>query len=149
MIGLVVNDRQWMTRLLYMMIKQVSCPRKTRSSNDCQIMKITRWKNPLKIPHHDWREPFSSFMILRRITNACYNSSSNESLDILLMNLRKEGFGPMNGSFDVNFNESKEGKLDGHFLFREFEKVVKKTPYTYLWIFIEPEQVFSFRCFYF
>jgi hypothetical protein len=54
------------------------------------------------------------------------------------MNLRKEGFGPMNGSFDVNFNESKEGKLDGLFLFREFEKVIKKTLYTYLWIFLEP-----------
>jgi hypothetical protein len=44
----------------------------------------------------------------------------------------------MNGSFDVNFNESKEGKLDGLFLFREFEKVIKKTLYTYLWIFLEP-----------
>jgi hypothetical protein len=52
----------------------------------------------------------------------------DESLDILLTNLRKEGFGPMCGSFDVKFNESKEGKLDGLFMFRESEKVVKKTP---------------------
>jgi hypothetical protein len=69
---------------------------------------------------------------LRRIIDAHYSSSSDESLNILLTNLRKEGFGPMNGSFDVNFNESKEGKIDGLFLFRESEKVVNKTPYTYL-----------------
>jgi hypothetical protein len=62
------------------------------------------------------------------ITDAQYSSFGDESLDILLTNLRKEGFGPMIGSFDVNFYDSKEGKLDGLFVFRESEKVVKKTP---------------------
>jgi hypothetical protein len=90
-------------------------------------MKITRRKNPLKIPHHEWQVPLSSFTCLRRITNARYSSFGDESLDIFLTNL-KEGFGPICGSFDVKFNESKEGKLDGLFMFREFEKVVKKTP---------------------
>jgi hypothetical protein len=89
-------------------------------------MKITRRKNPLKIPHHDWRVPLSSFTRWRRITDALCSSSGNESLDILLTNLRKEGFGLMCGSFDVKFNESKEGKIDGLFMFREIEKVVKK-----------------------
>jgi hypothetical protein len=55
------------------------------------------------------------------------------------MNQRKEEFGPMNGSFNVNFNESKEGNLDDFFLFQEFEKVIKKTLYTYLWIFLYPK----------
>jgi hypothetical protein len=65
---------------------------------------------------------------LRRITDARYSSSGDESLDIFLTNLKKEGFGPMCGSFNVGFNESKEGKIDGLFMFRESEKVVKKTP---------------------
>jgi len=89
-------------------------------------MKITRWKTPLKIRHHDWRVPLSSFTSLRRIIDARYSSSYDESLDILLMNLKKQGFGPMCGSFDVKFNEPKEGKLDDVFMFRESEKKVKK-----------------------
>jgi hypothetical protein len=64
----------------------------------------------------------------RRITDAQYSSYGDDSLDILLTILRKKGFSPMCGSFDVKFNESKEGKIDGLFILREFEKVIKKTP---------------------
>jgi hypothetical protein len=91
-------------------------------------MKITRWKNTLKIPHHDWREPLFSFASLRRITYSQYISSYDESLIMFLTNLKKEGFGPICGSFDVKFNQAKEGKRDGIFMFRESEKVIKKTP---------------------
>jgi hypothetical protein len=52
--------------------------------------------------------------------------------------MRKEGFGPTNGSFDVNFNEYKEGNINGLFLFKEFEKIIKKTLYSYLWFFLDP-----------
>jgi hypothetical protein len=65
---------------------------------------------------------------LRRITDARYISYGDDSLDILLSNLKNEGFGPKCGSFDVKFNDPKEGKIDIFFMFREFEKVVKKTP---------------------
>jgi hypothetical protein len=86
-------------------------------------MKITRRKNPLKIPHHDWRVPLSSFTILRRITDAQYSSYGDESPDIFLTNLKKEGFDPMCGSSDVKFKETKEGKIDSLFMFRESEKI--------------------------
>jgi hypothetical protein len=144
--GMVVNEREWMTRLLDMMIEHVHCSRMTQSSNDCQIMKITRWKNPIKTPHHDWPIPLSSFTSLRRIIDAWYISYYDESLDIFFTNLGKEGSGPMCGSFDVKFNEPKEGKLNGLFMFKEYEKNLKNTPYTYLWMFLELE-VCARRCF--
>ena len=35
MIGMVVNEREWMTRMLYMMIEHVHCSRVNQSSNGC------------------------------------------------------------------------------------------------------------------
>jgi hypothetical protein len=53
MMGMVVNEREWITYMLYVVIEHVHCSRVNQSSDNFQIMKITRKKKPLKIPHHD------------------------------------------------------------------------------------------------
>jgi hypothetical protein len=55
MMEMVINDREWKTQLLYVMIEHVPCSRYTQSSDSFQIMNITKQKNTLKIPHHDCR----------------------------------------------------------------------------------------------
>jgi hypothetical protein len=54
------------------------------------------------------------------------------------MNLKKEGFGPI-WVLQCMFYESKEGKLDGLFMFRESEKILKMTPWVFFFINLVPQ----------
>lgn len=61
----------------------------------------------------------------------------DESLIICLMNLKKEGFGPI-WVLHCMFYESKEGKLDGLFMFRESKKILKTTPRVLFFVNLVP-----------
>jgi hypothetical protein len=57
-----------------------------------------------------------------------------ESMEGLVVETELSARGPLDGRFFLKAH----AELSLHLTEREFEKVIKKTLYTYLWIFLEP-----------
>jgi hypothetical protein len=54
------------------------------------------------------------------------------------MNLKKEGLDPL-WVLQCMFNESKEGKIDGLFMFIESKNILKMTPWMFFFINLVPQ----------
>ena len=93
--------------------------------NDKQLPLFAKWF-PSHFPHHDRWVPLFGFTSSKRVTNTHYISSEEKSKLICFMNLREEGFIPKMGLSMFNLmSPLKENSVS--FMFREFERIWKKT----------------------
>ena len=94
--------------------------------NDKQLPLFARWF-PSQFPRHDWWVPLFYFTSSKRVTNTWSSLSEDNSSLICFTNLREEGFIPKMGLSMFNLTSPmKENSVS--FMFREYERLWKKTP---------------------
>ena len=113
---------QMNTQLTEMICRQVPCSKVT--TNNCHYLKNDSLSH---FPHHDQWVPLFYFTSSKRVTNTRYRLLKDKSRFICFMNLREEGFIPKTGLSMFNLTSPmKENSVS--FMFRESERIWKKTP---------------------
>ena len=95
--------------------------------NDKQLLLFAKWF-PSHFPNHDWWVPLFGFTSSKRVTSTRYSLLEDKSSLICFTNLREEGFIPKIGLSMFNLTSPlKENSVS--FIFRESERIWKKTPW--------------------
>ena len=95
--------------------------------NDKQLPLFARWF-PSHFPHHDWWVPLFGFTMSKRVTNTRYSLSEDKSRLTVFYEPERGGVCSQNGSLNVLILTSPLKENSVSFMFREFERIRKKTP---------------------